>query len=105
MTGIEKSEEELYLEIGEFLFKEMNALPKSKDEIITLTKGWIEQNNIYFKSKICGNDRISKIRKSGDMIELVSAVMAAIEASSLGSAVSPLAILLCKQGLNKLCDG
>jgi hypothetical protein len=65
---------------------------------------WCETNKQRLKRIICSNQDVRQLAKDGFSVELVAAVLALLESLSLGTAASPLAVLLCKRGLTDLCS-
>lgn len=99
------SESELLVEIDKLVFDDFNATPKALAEAKRRAEAWLSTKKVELSSAVCGNKKILTLRSKGFTLELVMAVFAAIEASAFGSAASPLAVLLCKRGIDNFCKG
>ena len=53
---------------------------------------------------ICSSDAVRRASEGGSDPELAAAVAGAIESFVMGTALSPLAALMCKRGVNNLCQ-
>jgi hypothetical protein len=101
----QKSEDELLVEIGHILSKnDLTALPRPIEELKDGATRWIQANWESIKRQLCSNQTIRQLAAKGFSAELVAMVLALLEKLSLGTAVSPLAVLLCKRGLQGMCS-
>lgn len=99
------SEEDIVLEIGAILSsRTLGAFPPSDEELRKIANEWISKNIKSCQEVICKNDTVSQLASSGFSSELVATVAGLLESLSLGTAASPLVILLCKRGLQNLCN-
>ncbi|WP_438423275.1 hypothetical protein [Aquimarina macrocephali] len=101
---LDLSESELILELDRIVFDDFTATPKSPEEVKGRLEAWLSSKKVELKEIICKNNSIKHLRTNEENLALVTAVFAALEASLFGSAASPLAVLLCKKGIDKLCD-
>lgn len=101
---LDKSEDELLAEIGLALSEsDLMALPESAKHLRKKASQWIVASWDSITSQICANQIIRQLAEDGFSAELVSAVAALLESLSLGSAVTPLAVLLCRRELKHIC--
>lgn len=99
------SEDELYFAIGKALVEdELGFLPPNVKGLEERGRRWFNSRIDSIQQAVCFNETIRGLASNGFSSELVAAVAGLVEALSLGSAASPLVILLCKKGLNELCQ-
>jgi len=102
---LETSERELEREIGRALTAgRAGALPLSAEELEAIARQWIGSRTERVRQALCGNDTVRRLAAGGFSTELVAAVSALVESLVLGTAGSPLVILLCRRGLRDLCS-
>ena len=102
---LNKSQDELLVEVGRALCAgDLTALPQTPQQLKNRASRWIDANWETIKSRICSNKDVRQLAKDGFSAELATAVLAMLESLSLGTSVTPLAVLLCKRGLQKICS-
>jgi hypothetical protein len=97
-------EEELIFELDSILFDELHLTSKDKEEVRFRINSWIDTQREHLKELICTINIIKLAQKDEYYFELVACVFGALEAAKLGTATSPLAVLLCKRGIHKICN-
>lgn len=101
---LDMSLEELETEIGKRLaIEELGALPPSRSALRERGERWAKANVGKLKATICGSKRVRDLAAEGFSAELVNAVLGLVEAAVLGTAAAPLAVLLCRRGLQIMC--
>ena len=98
------SEDDLLLEIGYRISENDHfALPPGTDRLRKNALRWIESIKHKYIKVICRDEKIHGLAEDGYSFALVSAVLALLESIAIGTAASPLAVLICKRGIQKLC--
>jgi hypothetical protein len=102
---LDLSLEELETEIGKQLaLEELGALPPSLAGLRERGERWVRANAGKLKASVCGNKTVRDLAVQGFSAELVNAVLGLVEAIVSGTAAAPLAILLCRRGLQVMCS-
>lgn len=97
-------EEELLIEIGKAILpSSLNALPRSRREILELSNRWVSVQTDKCRHLVCSNATIKELSDDGFSSQLVAALIALLETITIGTATTPLAILLCRRGIKHLC--
>jgi hypothetical protein len=101
---LDLSLEELETEIGKQLaIEELGALPPSLAGLRERGERWARANVGKLKAVVCGNETVRDLAAQGFSAELVNAVLGLVETIVLRTAVAPLAVLLCRRGLQVMC--
>src|SRR5688500_7838060 len=96
----EANEDDLLMEIGKALLSDSaDALPRSRQEIIELSRRWVDAQTINCRNILCGNRVIKELGGEGFSSQVVAAVAALLETAAFGTAATPLAFLLCRRGI------
>jgi hypothetical protein len=99
------NEDQLLATIGERLEKlELRAVPPRLEVLKQRAEKWLRANRDKLRKLLCHNQKVRHLAKNGFSADLVVAVLALIESLSLGTAASPLAVLLCRRGITSLCE-
>lgn len=102
---LQLSEEALLVEIGKAAeLAELGALPKSVAQLRQEGQAWVEDQSQKLKKALCGDANIKKAAGEGFSQRLVELVCTALEAAHFGTAITPVAVLLCRRGLSRLCS-
>jgi hypothetical protein len=105
-TYFEMDDRALLVSIGNALDEDSRAaFPAPVNQLLINARNYINSKLSDYQIVICGNAAIKKLATDGFTTELVAAVIGLIESITISAAVSPVAILLCKKGLLKICDG
>jgi hypothetical protein len=100
----ELDEEQLLRSIEQALAsEELGAAPLSPQQLRKKAREYANAIREKSASAICNNKTIRDLASGGVTGQLVAAVAGVIEALTIRSAVTPLAMLLCKEGLSRLC--
>ena len=99
-----QDEDSLLLEIGRAIsISDQNALPPTESNLRKQAERWIGGQSERLRDILCSNQAVRSFSKSGFSNELVLEVIVLIESLAYGVASAPLAVLLCKRGIEKLC--
>jgi hypothetical protein len=99
------SEEDLLAQIGRELEKdEVQALPQSVQSLRRRAERYLASKADELRAALCPNKQLRSLAEGGLTADLVQAVLTAIEAGTLGTTATPIAVLLCRQGLTTLCN-
>lgn len=99
-------DEELYAEIGKRLTPAgvcYISAPHPKSFQIKGQKFFFGMQT-RLQEIICTSTTIKSLAQKGFSTELVAAVLGLIESLAIGTAATPVAALICKRGLNQLCN-
>lgn len=98
------TDEELLIELGRAIAKEeKHVIPPSKQSLRKKSLRWLEKRTAEIRQIICKDKRVKEFVHNNNSTELLIAVMALLESLAFGSAAAPLAVLLCRRGINTLC--
>ncbi|MEO3407386.1 hypothetical protein AAFN85_25935 [Mucilaginibacter sp. CAU 1740] len=101
----EMDDRDLLLSIGNALDEDSRAaFPAPVGQLLLNAKNYIHSKLGEYQIRVCGNDTVKELATGGFTTELVAAVIGLIESVTIGAAISPVAILLCKRGVLKICD-
>ncbi len=99
------NEDELLIEIGLALDKDsLDAFPKPIAILKQRAEKFLIVQKKEYQDLICNSKKIQALASEGFTTELVAAVIGLIESITIGAAVSPIAILLCKKGIANFCS-
>ena len=102
---MKKSQDELLVEIGRALAAtDLTALPQTPEQLKRHASRWLDTHWEAIRQRLCSNDKVRQLANDGFTAELTAAVLGLLESLSLGSAVTPLAVLLCRRGLRNVCS-
>lgn len=98
------SDDELYAEIGKHLMlEETGFLPSSIKAMQERGQRYLSANLEKLTNAVCLNETVRRTAESGTRTEIGAAIAGAIESFVVGTAVSPVAALLCKRGVHNMC--
>jgi len=99
------SESDLFAEIGRELERDqMQAFPQSVELLRRRGERFFASKLAEVRASICPNKTLRTLAAGGVTIDLAQAVLATLETSTLGTAATPIAVLVCRQGLTSLCN-
>ena len=98
-------ESDLLVETGKGLFEaEFSVAPIPDSVLVERVKRWIRRHAEELQLVICTKPAIQDVAQKGFSGELAMLVAGALESIVAGTAISPLAIYLCRRGLETLCS-
>ena len=97
-------ENALYVTLGHALgSRSLGVDAADERRLVQRAKAWLAQSSGNWQAAICSDPSVRDLAQGGVTCELVAAVCTILESAALGTAATPLAVLLCKQGLAAYC--
>jgi len=101
---LSSTEDELLLDLGRALTEEdLGALPQNLDALRERSTRWLNARKTQLQSLICKSEKVQQLATTDNSLELLVAVIDVLESATLGTSAAPVAAILCKRGLRKLC--
>ncbi|MEO6037771.1 MAG: hypothetical protein ABIQ93_05100 [Saprospiraceae bacterium] len=103
---LEKSEEELFFELGEALPKPLGARAPSRKKLIRDAKKWLASNNEKLKKLVCKSSGIKTIleKKTESRIEIILLIFELLTPEFRLPVAMIIATLLVRQGIESFCQ-